>query len=525
MERRVFLVTSGRLAVYTWDSGRLGDPLSFGADEDGLTQFSAYLERYDETPVYMLVDFVEEEFREETIPHVLGGDRKALIRTKLNRLFRDATYSHAIFQEREREGRRDDRMLFTALIRPDMLAPWVGQITKHKVPLAGIYSLPVLSQALLKPLDIAHDRVLLVTLQSSGALRQTFFSGGTLKLSRLAVLPNVDPRGYASYVLGEIEKLRRYLNSLRLLGHDSPLEVYMLASKDLLGDIEQQSPDSVTTRHHGVPLEELVRKLGVKGAYNSPFADRLFAHLLASRPPPNQYAPAIQTRYHVTHKTRRALKVASVVSLVGGLMLGASNGLDGLIASSEAETVRRQADFYDDRYRVARERLPATPAESRDMKHAVDLVGTLASFRGVPTTMMVTLSGGLDRFPALRLERVDWLSSTDPDATPGERRQRSRDAQEAAPDPDAETTLYQLARVKGEITPFDGNYRNALELVGRFAERLRANPQVSEVQIVSLPLDVGSENRLTGDASADARARSAPFVLRVVLREDTDDAR
>ena len=285
MSKRVFLVSSGRLVVYHWHRGRFDEPLIFNADEEGLTNFSMYLDRGLEEPVYMLVDFVEEEFREDTVPHVIGPDRNALIGTKLNRLFRDATYSYALPQGRETDGRRDDRMLFTALTRPDLLAPWVGQLAKHKVPLAGVYSLPVLSDSLLKHVPVESSHALVVTLQSAGGLRQTFFLEGQLKLSRLAVMPALEQRGYASHVLGEIEKIRRYLNSLRWLPHDSPLDVYIVGDPALLEEIREQSPDSLTTRHRLFPLSEVAARLGLKDQYRSSYADRLFAHLLARRPP------------------------------------------------------------------------------------------------------------------------------------------------------------------------------------------------------------------------------------------------
>jgi len=103
--RRVFLLSSGRLTVYHFARGRVLEPLAFAADDGGLRQFSIYLDREPDVPAVMLVDLVEEEFREETVPHVWGADRRALVRNKKNRLFRDPRFSQAIFQGREREGR------------------------------------------------------------------------------------------------------------------------------------------------------------------------------------------------------------------------------------------------------------------------------------------------------------------------------------------------------------------------------------------------------------------------------------
>ena len=526
MSRRVLFLAGGRLAVYHWEGGELLEPLWFGADEDGLTEFSLYLDHAPRDPVYLLVDVVEEEFREEPIPHVMGGDRRALIRTRLNRLFRDPTYSYAQVQGREPEGRRDDRVLFTALIRPDLLSPWVGQIAKHKVPLAGIYSLPIASEALIRRLPVDSDHALLVTLQSSGGLRQTFFRDKRVKLSRLAIMPPGGTPGHASYVLGEIEKIRRYLNSLRQLPHDSPLDVYLVGSRNLLADITRQSPDSLTTRHHLLELEEVARMVGIKGEYGSAYSDRIFAHLLAKKRPPNQYAPAQQTRHFTMHRARIGLIAASVVLFVASLFISGTKLVEGVVAAREGVSARQQITFYEERYRIARERMPKTPAEPEDIKAAVNMADTLREFRTTPLSMMVTLSQGLADFPLLKLDNIRWLASTDRDAqvvAKGRATGVPRSSTRTTASQDSETPrLYQLARISGRVDPFSGNYREALDLVSEFAETLRRLPDVENVLVLDLPLDIGSEEAISG--STRRRADTAPFKLRIVIKDKPDEA-
>jgi hypothetical protein len=298
--KRIFYVSSGRLCAYFWAGGKFSQPVWFDADENGLAEFSLYLEGEQIDPVYVLVDFVEEEFRQDTVPHVFGNDRRALINTKLNRLFRDTTYSHAVTQGREDSGRRDDQMLFTALIRPDLLAPWMSQISEHRVPLAGIYSLALVSEALFKELKIDQRHALLVTAQSGG-LRQTFILDKQLKISRLAVLPSVEPDRHASFLLSEVEKIRRYLASLRYLPHDTPLNVYILGDARQLEDIRRQSPDSLTTRHHLITFKDAAKSVGIKREFDQDVADAIYAQVLAKKSPANQH-----TDFHIGCGLERA---------------------------------------------------------------------------------------------------------------------------------------------------------------------------------------------------------------------------
>ena len=512
------------MAVYHWSGGELLEPLWFGADEDGLTEFSLYLTHAPHDPVYLLVDVVEEEFREESIPHVVGNDRRALIRTRLNRLFRDPTYSYAVVQGRDSDGRRDDQVLFTALIRPDLLSPWIGQIAKHKIPLAGIYSLPIVSEALIKRMPVDSDHALLVTLQSTGGLRQTFFKNNRVKLSRLAIMPPGETPGHASYVLGEIEKIRRYLNSLRQLPHDSPLDVYVVGTAELLADITRQSPDSLTTRHHLFELDEVAEMVGMKGPYGSDSSDRIFAHLLAKKRLPNQYAPPSQTRHNLMYRTRIGLLVASAVLVVVSLFISGTNVVEGVIAVGDSASARQQTAFYNERYDIARRRMPETPAEPQDIKAAVEMAEQLRAFKTTPRAMVVTLSEGLADFPGLKLESIDWLTSTDPDKPIGGRNQRAnvRSRSSSTGGDSNGPRLYQMAHIKGSVDPFDGDYRQALGMVRRFAETLLGLPEVEAVHLLELPLDTGSDTALSGDT--ERQASTAPFELRMVIRDKADES-
>jgi hypothetical protein len=512
------------MAVYHWSGGELLEPLWFGAGEDGLTEFALYLTHAPHDPVYLLVDLVEEEFREESIPHVLGNDRRSLIRTRLNRLFRDPTYSYAVVQGRGTDGRRDDQVLFTALIRPDLLSPWIGQIAKHKIPLAGIYSLPIISEALIKRMPVDSDHALLVTLQSTGGLRQTFFYKRRIKLSRLAIMPPGETPGHASYVLGEIEKIRRYLNSLRQLPHDSPLDVYVIGNRPLLTDITRQSPDSLTTRHHLFELDEVAEMIGMKGPYGSDFSDRIFAHLLAKKRLPNQYAPPSQTRHNIMYRTRIGLLAASAVLVVVSLFVSGTNVVEAVIAVGDSASARQQTAFYDERHEIARKRMPKIPAEPQDIKAAVEMAQKLRAYKTTPRAMVVTISEGLADFPQLKLVSINWLTSTDPDKPIGTRHQRAnlRSRANSAGGDSNGTRLYQLAHIEGRVDPFDGDYREALRLVRQFAATLLGLPEVEAVHVLALPLDIGPDSALSGDT--ERRAETAPFELRIVIRDKSNES-
>ncbi len=517
--RHVCVLTAGRLSVHQWQKGHAQETLSFRPDEAGLKRFSTYLENSPPLPIYILVDVVEEEFRHETVPHVLGGDRRALVKTRQNRLFRECRYVHAIFQGREEDGRRDDRVLFTALIRQELLDPWVGQIERHKVPLAGIYSLPVISGSLLKRIPANSTHTLLVTLQGSGGLRQTFFEGKDLKISRLAYMPKLDASQVSSYILGEVEKLRRYLNSLRLLSRDTPLDVFLLGHGRILGDLRHQAADTVATRYHLVDVADMAPKVGLKGELATPFSDALFTRLLASESPANYYGTDKETRYIRLHRARIGMKVASVLLLVGSIAWSGYQFFNSIVTRDEAAAFTRQAHFYQERYALGQKTLPNTPADAYQLQKAVEMAEVLKRYRSTPDEMMVVLSRALDGFPGLYLKDLSWKTATDPKTPVGAEKGPSR-----APNPYAggssakEGALFQLAWVTGHLDPFDGNFREALKILNRFIAVLEKNPMVESAKLMEVPLDTSSRGHMTGQTGRAEAAKGAKFSIRIAVR-------
>ena len=228
-DARVLLIAADRALLFLGSGRGLRHAYEFAAGDSGWAAFANYLEGAPPTPLYVLVDVVEEEYRQDTIPHVRGKDRASVLTRKYARLFRGTPYCLALDQGREREGRRDDRVLLTALTKPDTLTPWITELVNHRVPLAGIYSLPVLSHGLLKQVRATASNVLFISVQQASGLRQTFYRDGQLKISRLAQMPRLGSVPYATYVLAELAKLRRYLNSLALVSRESPLAIYILS--------------------------------------------------------------------------------------------------------------------------------------------------------------------------------------------------------------------------------------------------------------------------------------------------------
>ena len=525
--RRVFVVSDAGLAVHHRHGPTLLDPFSFDPDDAGFAQFARYLERFPDDVACIIADVVEEEFREETIPHVLGRERRALLRAKADRAFRGARHVHATILGREPEGRRDDRVLFSALTRPAVLSPWIAAITRHKVPLAGIWSPAMLTGSMLKAVDAGGERhVLVVSRQSGGGLRQTWFRRGRLRLSRLAAMPALSGDRFGLEVLEEVGSTLRYLSGLGTAPEDARPEVRVLSHGEALEDLRRalrrDAGRELGTGCVALDLAGVARRLGMRRWGGEATADRLFVHALARRPPRNQYATEEETRGHATLRVRSLLKTASAGVVAGGCLFAGASFLEGIIADEFARALAVQSMLYEARYRDAGAGLPRAPVEPAELGRVVTAVSALRARRGDPVDVLALVSEALAELPRVRIERLAWRVSDDPEAPVGGDAAAAEDDGRGEPsstgaarrrDPDV---LFQLALVGARIEPFDGDYREAIATVRRFASALAAAPGVEHARVLSLPLDLSSERSVSGDIeSSDGEAT---FEIRVALR-------
>ena len=128
--KHLLYLTNERLVSTIWRAGKVLATESFSVDESGQLAFAEYLKRWAKLRVYLLVDLIEQDFRLDTIPHVRGGDRRALLDRKLTQVYRATPYRYAVVQGRETTGRRDDRALFTSVTNSELLAPWLNAIAR-----------------------------------------------------------------------------------------------------------------------------------------------------------------------------------------------------------------------------------------------------------------------------------------------------------------------------------------------------------------------------------------------------------
>ena len=521
--RRALLVSSDKLAVYHWVNNNLGSSYLFDGSPEGFEYFGHYLDEVPNDPVYVLLDTPAEEYRLDTIPHVFGADRKSIIERKQGRMFRGTPYLYAEVQGREKEGRRDDNIMFSAITNPDTIQPWLKILEEHKVPVASVVSVPLLLQDNADIIPDMSGNALVFSLQSMSGLRQSFFQDKLLKFSRLVKVPRYGTSPYAPIITEELVKVRRYLQSTHLLDQDRPLDIHFLGNKELLDELGKTHVNSSMVRYHMLDVDVLGKSYGFSDQMQTPFSDKYLVYQLLKNKSKNYYALNKETRYFQMRQINKTLKVASLLLLLTGFIWGGLNVLEGFTYRQQHISDAKKADFYSVRYEVAQERISALPVDPADLKVVVDTTGTLKTYKSEPVDMFKLISKGMDIFPEIQISKIHWAANINPNHKLGAGKLDSiinegiQGVLGFSNISDEETgyLYYQIALIDGYLDKFDGDYRKALHMIDQFAESLRRQDSVHDVSVVSLPLDISSEASLQG--STKEKSSQSNFSVRVVL--------
>lgn len=511
MSKTLLFLGADHFHAYTWKGGVLSEARRFADTAEGKEQFAAFL-RTNRYPVYLLTDLIEEDFRHETVPHLRGNDRTELIQRKFEQYYRNTPFRQALLLQRQREGRRDDDMLFSALTNPALISSWMSTMLANSIPVAGIYSVPNISAPLAK--DVPSNHLLLLSWEKHAGLRQTYFDAKLLRFSRLT--PINGERSFGEAVATEAARTQQYLKSLSLLPFGQVLDIHIICHAHDQPELAARLHDSSDMHFTYLDIHQLGQRIGSKTSHTDSDATPLFLHLLATKPPRSHYAAAEHTRFFQLLRLRRNMQWLSGV-LAGFCVLWSANSiLEGRTLKAESALLKVQADKISLQTQQITQSFPNTLATATDMKTAVLLSGKLVNYSPPPQIILGGLSTTLGAFPRIRVDKLSWQTSTGPAGTapdtltPDALRPKPAQAQGTASDAPAQVILF-----NGELTEFTDGYRSALDYLERFQQALAHHGY--SVMALSLPLDISPKGSITASVD-EGNGKPAQFSLKIIWR-------
>ncbi len=525
--KKVLYFTGYRMVAQEWSGHRLVSSVYFEPDDQGLDLFRAYLRSLRNEPVRLLVDLIEEEFRQIRIPLLRGSDRQAILNRNFTKYFRTSEYKYSVSQMVEKGSRKEEKVLIMGLTNQYLLDPWLNIVEETRTPLSGILSLPLVSESLVKDLKTEHRAVILVSQQVPSNLRQSVFVDGKLILSRLVPIASFYQGDYASDVLRDIDSTQRYLISQRIVERSETVAVHIITNKRHFEKLQARTEAESYFDFTILEINELLEEQKIDVPEEQDFSSALYCYLASKKILANHYAQPKQRRYYQHHRAGLALRAAAIALVAVGLGMALTSGVKGfLYRSTIAETTLIEQKYKAKYNQLSENRIDSTTSTTA-MQHIVETVDTIQkNYLRDPEELLALISEDISIFPDLRVKNVEWFVANISTAESaeqvawgkaGQRRKRSS----GRPDPNApkpKQGYFEIANVEGEFLNFDGNYRFALSAVDDLEKTMVQSGKYFSVEITKRPLDIESDNRLSGSvgAGSSGRQQRAELGFRVV---------
>jgi len=476
--------------------GKIATQRDFPNSPSGHEKFAGFLKAVA-CPAYLLVDLIEEDFRQEAIPHLIGSKRTALLQRKLEQFYRGTPFHQATLLQRQKSGRRDDDILFSALTNPAHITPWLNIMLAQKIRLAGIYSVPQISGPLVK--DHPSNHLLLISWEKFSGLRQTYFSEHRLQISRLT--PIYAELSFRDAVVKELARTYQYLKSLSLLPPGQTLDVRILCHRNDMAQLQAELPDSQDMRYDFTDIEKIGKQHNIDHTFTDSNASQIFLQHLAAHPPKTHYANGTHTHYFSLWQIKHAINLASGALLAGALLWSAFNFWNSSGDSSETESLKAQAQRALNEAQKITLTFPSTYAPAADMKSAVSVMRKLDQYASVPQDILKPLSAILDRYPQIKLDGLAWqMNASEP----------------VAPNTRADVPAHVIT-IKGHLADFANDYRGMLDYLERFQGDLAT--QGYQVTALTKPLDVSPAGSIADKRESNVHALD--FSLKISRRPPT----
>src|SRR5258706_4804092 len=141
----VLYFTAGGHALYRWAGGALELETRFTPNEEGLADFRAHLQGRRGALVYVLADLAGEDFHEDQIPYLRGGDRQAVVGRRLAQRYRDTRLAAALSLGYASGERRSQRLLLASFTNTQQVTAPLEPPPESGARLSGPYSVPLLA--------------------------------------------------------------------------------------------------------------------------------------------------------------------------------------------------------------------------------------------------------------------------------------------------------------------------------------------------------------------------------------------
>lgn len=268
----LFVGDEGAILLYIKDKQVQSREFVSSPEGNEISAFNARFAEDTNAPILMVVDTMDQNYVQQSLPPVTSLSVGKLIKRRLDRDFPNDEIKGALALGREKGGRKDWNFMMIALERTENINRWLDYFDTLPNWLSGIYLVPVESEILVRQMEhsLHPDRVqrsqwqFLISYNKVSGFRQVILRNHRLIFTRVGQpVGELTPEVIAGNIEQEALNTIEYMKRMGLHPADG-LDVYVIASAAINKAIEaarfKASHVDILTPH------EVATKLHLEGA-------------------------------------------------------------------------------------------------------------------------------------------------------------------------------------------------------------------------------------------------------------------
>ena len=519
------LISDNDVVLVSWRRGEVERIALFGNDDTGVSRFIDYMRKnsaaYKNKPFHILTNLIGEDYRIEKVAHLIGKYKVDFHNRRMRQLFRGTIFTSSSVQGREERGRRDDIVLFYGLLSENKVLPWMNAIVRGAGGryLAGIYPVSFVSEPVLKATgaDWRQGNTLLMTLHEKGLLRQTFYSDGLVRFSRVSKVDDQNVENMVATVKKEIDRTSQHLTSLRI-STSGGIKVQFVCPGSMIGQLSEMMESGEKVKYSFHDAGTVGQNMGLAASSGDIGRDSLlFLHSMFSyRRIGGQLAPFDYVRFYWLRFLSRAVIIVFGIYGTYGLSGALVTGYDFYRLSVGNQLLEQQSREL----KSARDRESGVGGSGLSSSTNISAVsktfGLLSKFEISPNQMVYYFAQAFAKNKFLVVNDMRWYLADSATSGSG-----SSDALFSGGD------VFQILEVSGEFISIKGE--TYLDVAARAEKLLTSLSGRSDigVEVIEIPPKSLSKEALSGtleEGYVVDSARERTFRLRIVWKGYGADA-
>ena len=537
--KKIIYLLNDELIVSLWSNKERVGCYHFENSPLGKKLFREYLSSSSKTPIRIVVDIEEEDFKTQNIPKVYFNNLVTLVNRYKVRLFPDNQFIKAAPVSLQNKEKKKCAYRFSSINNPLHLLHLIGTLNSYNIPIVGIWSAAILGEGLLHFFKSRSEHSLLVVSPRKGFIRQSYLYKNKLIFSRLMNIGDENESLLSKRIIDEIEKTKKFLFNQKMIVFNDVLSIDIVDCEKVCNAVIENSNAELKETISLHLIGDISEHLKIKNA-NFEHVDSLLSYVVSKVSSTNDDYGIGDIRNLFVHNVfSKSLLFSSFLVVVLASIFSQYYILEGMrlsdLSSDADNKLLRVSNLYEEEFANVNEDLQKSDFIVSTVKAVTELQNEKAYN---PLSFYIQLSEILSKpsFKSVRLLELTWQkesSFTEP-ASHGINNFANDDAvmfdnliEDSPIDPAFEEVfdhnnsvvineVRQIISLEGELIG-DTNLVFMKKTLDDFVYSIKNRLNVHDFVIKKLPVDVRSDVKLEGGSASEFSVSGKQFSYQFIL--------